>query len=39
MLYEMYDILEYNKNFYDEYKDSSKQLQDFYEKIKYAFKK
>lgn len=37
MLYEMYDVLDFNKNHYDEYKDGSEQLQDFYKKIKYTF--
>ena len=31
MLYEMYDILEYNRDHYNTYKDSSKHYNEFHE--------
>ena len=37
MMFEMYDILEYNKHYYDEYKDTSKYLYDFYKILESSF--
>ena len=37
MMFEMYDILEYNKHYYDEYKDNSHYLKNFYKKLEILF--
>ena len=37
MMFEMYDILEFNKHYYDEYKDTSVYLSNFYKKLKISF--
>ena len=37
MLYEMYDILEYNRDYYNDFKDGSKHYNEFYNKLNMMF--